>query len=185
MLSRTFSRDRCALCRALPRHHRNNTVRVTLITRAADHPYHPPGLRDNNDNGTVAIPKSTPHTRALGPIRNTQAVTALANTGMRNGTGKRRANIMANSWPVPKSGAIMHLAVIHLNFKTRMFGCQDENRGLLAAWLCVVVCQCWWVGTDSETGPPRLKDEPRNVEDEDSAGLSFGAAAVSRAGCAG
>ena len=66
MLSCAFSRDRCALCRARLRHHRNNTVRVTLITRATDHPYHPPGLRDNNDNGTVAIPKSTPPYQGTG-----------------------------------------------------------------------------------------------------------------------
>lgn len=104
MLSGGFSQNCYALCLARLRHHRNSTVRVALMTRATDHPYHPFAKREDtndrrkntNDNGTVATPKSAPHARAPVPNRNTQAVTALVNTGTKNGIGNSRVSSMAH-----------------------------------------------------------------------------------------
>lgn len=114
MVSCGFSQDYHAVCRARLRHHRNSRVKVALITRAADHPYHPPSLRDTHDNGTVATPKSAPHMRALMPSRNTQAAAALANTGVKNGAKKRLPpNHISQSRGVPPiSIAIVHLAIV-------------------------------------------------------------------------
>ena len=105
MVSGGFSQDCYAVCLARLRRHRNSTVRVALMTRATDHPYHPLAKRgytndrrkNTNDNGTVASPKIPPHTRAPGPNRNTKAVTVPVNTGTKNGTGKRSVSSTVHS----------------------------------------------------------------------------------------